>query len=130
MKSPPRVPNMGKRRRRTEGHGEGEHGPKTTARIVEQLQSSTPEIPTEARLELERASAAYEGKRRLVEDRQQHDEAEKNSEHKRLFVEHTRGRDDGPSDNAGNLHGVLGHREHRADYKVRGPDGLPEGDQP
>jgi hypothetical protein len=121
---------VGKRRRRTGGHAEGEHGPKTEARIVEQLQSSTPEVPTEARLELERADAAYKGQRRLVEDRQQHDEAEKNSEHKRLYVEHMRGRDDGPSDNTGNLHGVLGHREHRADYKRRGPSGLPEKDQP
>jgi hypothetical protein len=38
-----------------------------------------------------------------VEDRQQHDEGEKNSEHKRLFIETRRGRDDGPSDNSGNL---------------------------
>ncbi|MDB4874982.1 MAG: hypothetical protein JWM41_1428 [Gemmatimonadetes bacterium] len=121
---------MGKRRRRTEGHAEGQHGPKTEAAIVEQLQSSTPELPTEARLELDRAEAAYDGKRRLVEDREQHDEAEKNSEHERLFVEHARGRDAGPSDNKGNLHGVLGNREHRADYKVRGPDGLPERGQP
>ncbi|HEU4565851.1 MAG TPA: hypothetical protein VFS05_14420 [Gemmatimonadaceae bacterium] len=75
-------------------------------------------------MERARAKAAYGGRRRLVEDRQQHDEAEKNSERTRLFVEHERGRDEGPSDNRGNLHGVLGHREHRADYKLRGPDGL------
>ena len=116
---------MGKRARRKGSHAEGEHGPKTEAHIIGQLQSSPPEISTEARLERERSENAYEGKRRLVEDRQQHDEGEKNSEHKRLFVEARRGRDDGPSDNKGNLHGVLGSREHRADYRERGPDGLP-----
>jgi hypothetical protein len=35
------------------------------------------------------------------------------------------GRDQGPSDNTGNLHGVLGHREHRADNKPRDSKGLP-----
>jgi hypothetical protein len=116
---------MGKRARRITPHAEGEHGPKTEAHLIEQLQSAPPEIPREVRLERERSDNAYEGKRRLVEDRQQHDEGEKNSEHKRLFDEARRGRDDGPSDNRGNLHGVLGSREHRADYRERGPDGLP-----
>ena len=116
---------MGKRRRRQEPHAEGEHGPKTHARIMEQLQSSPREPPTDFVLEQERKENAFEGKRRLVEDRQQHDEAEKNSERKRLFIEARRHRDDGPSDNLGNLHGVLGTRSHRADYKERGPNGLP-----
>ena len=117
---------MGKRRIGKTGHAEGEHGPKTEARIAEQLESGDPHSPVEARLEHDRLNAASEGKRRLVEDRQQHDEAEKNSEHKRLFVEAQRGRaQEGPSDNLGNLHGVLGNREHRADYKERGADGLP-----
>jgi hypothetical protein len=116
---------MGKRRTRKAPHAEGEHGPKTEAHIIQQLQSSPPDIPAEARLERERSEAAFEGKRRLVEDREQHDEGEKNSEHTRLFVDMRRGRADGPSDNSGNLHGVLGSREHRADYKERGPDGLP-----
>jgi hypothetical protein len=116
---------VGNRRRRTTPHAEGEHGPKTEARIVAQLQSSPPEVPTEERLERERHDAAFEGKRRLVEDREQHDEGEKNSERTRLFVDTRRRRDDGPSDNSGNLHGVLGSREHRADYRERGPDGLP-----
>ena len=116
---------MGKRRTRKTPHAEGAHGPKTEARLIEQLQSSPPEPPLEARLVRKRSRAALEGKRRLVEDRQQHDESEKNSEHKRLFIEIRRGHDDGPSDNRGNLHGVLGTREHRADYKERGPDGLP-----
>lgn len=105
-------------------HAEGEHGAKTHARLIEQLQEGRHEKPAEERAEHEREEAAYQGKRRLVEDRQQHDEAEKNSEHERLFEEHERGRGEGPSDNEGNLHGVLGHREHRADCEERGPDGL------
>jgi hypothetical protein len=103
---------------------EGQHGPKTHARLIAQLHEGPREEPVEERVEQDREEAAYGGKRRLVEDREQHDEAEKNSERTRLFVEHKRGRDNGPSDNRGNLHGVLGHREHRADYKLRGPDGL------
>ena len=116
---------MGKRPPPKPRHAEGEHGPRTEARIKEQLESGPSEPPVEARLEHDRSVAAFEGKRRLVEDRQQHDEAEKNSEHKRLFEDTRRGRANGPSDNSGNLHGVLGNREHRADYKERGPDGLP-----
>jgi hypothetical protein len=118
---------MGHRRKRTTGpqnHAEGQHGERTHARFIEQLHEAPPEEPVEERVERKRKKAAYQGKRRLVEDRQQHDEAEKNSERTRLFEEYQRGRDDGPSDNRGNLHGVLGHREHRADYKLRGPDGL------
>jgi hypothetical protein len=121
---------VGKRRRGGGSHAEGDHGPKTEARIIEQLHAAPRELPTEVRRERERAAAALEGKRRLVEDRQQHDEGEKNSERKRLFIEVRRGRDNGPSDNSGNLHGVLGSREHRADYKERGPDGLPVNRRP
>ena len=121
---------MGKRRTRSSPPAVGEHGPKTAAHIVEQLQSAPPEPPTQARVERDRSRAAFGGKRRLVEDRQQHDEAEKNSEHTRLFQEVRRRRDHGPSDNSGNLHGVLAHREHRADYKERGPDGLPSKGRP
>lgn len=107
-----------------QANAEGQHGPKTRARFIEQLHEGRHEEPVEQRVERARRRAAYGGKRRLVEDRQQHDEGEKNSERTRLFVEHRRGRDAGPSDNKGSLHGVLGHREHRADYKLRGPDGL------
>ena len=116
---------MGKRRRRTVDHAEGQHGPKTHSRFIEQLTEPPPEPPVTERIEKARHAAAYGGKRRLVEDREQHDEGEKNSERTRLFDEHQLGRDDGPSDNRGSLHGVLGNREHRADYKERGPDGLP-----
>lgn len=121
---------MGKRRTRKTPHAEGEHGPKTEARLIEQFESAPPEEPTEVRLERDRVRAAFEGKRRLVEDRQQHDEAEKNSEHERLFEEVRRGHNDGPSDNSVDLHGVLGHREHRADYKLRRSDGLPASGKP
>jgi len=116
---------MGKRRTGRPTHAEGEHGPKTEARIIEQLESGQSHVPVDARLEHDRTLAAREGKRRLVEDRQQHDEAEKNSEHTRLFEDTKRGRANRPSDNSGNLHGVLGNREHRADYKERDSDGLP-----
>jgi hypothetical protein len=98
-------------------HAEGQHGEKTHARFIEQLHSREPEETPEERLERERQHAANYGKRRLVEDREQHDEAEKNSEHTRLAIEHERGQADGPSDNTGNLHGPLGHREQRADNK-------------
>ena len=96
---------MSKRRTRKTPHAEGAHGPKTRARLIEQLQSSPPEPSTEARLEREQSRAAREGKRRLVEDRQQHDEGEKNSERTRLFDDDT--------------------REHGADFEDRDPNGLP-----
>jgi len=115
---------MGKRRIRDTPRAVGDHGPKTERHIVKQLRSAPPKLPAETYTERARSKAALEGRRRLVEDRQQHDEGEKNSERKRLFIETRRGRDDGPSDNSGNLHGVLGHREHRADYKERGSNGL------
>jgi hypothetical protein len=125
--------HMGKRDKEQEGfvggptpHAEGAHGEKTHQHIIEQLQSGPPEPPEELVITKQRKKSAFEGKRRLVEDREQHDEAERNSERERLYKEHVKGRDrDGPSDNRGALHGVLGSREHRADYKVRGPDGLP-----
>jgi hypothetical protein len=113
-----------KRQKGAQMHAEGQHGSKTHAHLIKQLHQRPREEPVEARVERLRAKAAHEGKRRLVEDRQQHDEGELASERTRLFVEYKRGRDDGPSDNRGNLHGVLGHREHRADYRLRGSDGL------
>jgi hypothetical protein len=117
---------MGKRRDPRSKHAEGQHGPRTHGRFVEQLHEAPPSEPTEQTLARQRKRAALEGKRRLVEDRQQHDEGEKNSERKRFAKEYKHGRtDDGPSDNKGNMHGVLGHRSNRADYKLRGPDGLP-----
>lgn len=84
--------SRGKRQKGAQTHAEGQHGSRTHARSIEQLQQGEHE-------ERKREQAAYIGKRRLVEDRQQHDEGEKNSERTRLFVEHKPGRDAGPSDN-------------------------------
>ena len=77
---------MGKRRQRPSPHAEGEHGPKTHARIIEQLHSRPTELPVEARADLDRVRPSFVGKRRLVEDRQHHGEAEKKSEQERLKV--------------------------------------------
>ena len=111
-----------------QAHAEGQHGGKTHHRIMEQLHEGEARMSREEEIAHNRERGAYDGSRRLVEDRQQHDEAEKNSEHTRLHVEHELGRDQGPSDNTGNLHGVLGHRERRADYKARNAKGLPSKD--
>jgi hypothetical protein len=70
---------VGNRKRRDPGpqqHGEGQHGEKTHRHLIEQLQAG--ESRTQAGVEPE-----IEGRRRLQEDRQQHDEAEKASERAR-----------------------------------------------
>jgi hypothetical protein len=59
------------REERTHPRAEGDHGPITHRRFVEQLHSREPKREPEQ---------ANEGKHRLVEDRQQHDGAESNSE--------------------------------------------------
>ena len=82
---------MGKRRDPRSMHAEGQHGPRTHARFVEQLHEAPPAEPTEQVVERKRKRAAREGKRRLVEDRQQHDEGEKNSERTRLAKEYKEG---------------------------------------
>jgi len=107
-----------------QAHAEGQHGDKTHARFIEQLHEGKHRDSPEDQVERDRQENAYDGSRRLVEDREQHDEAEKNSEHTQLFAEHERNRDHGPSDNSGNLHGVLEHREARADETVRDRRGL------
>ena len=108
---------MGKRRDRNTPHAEGMHGPKTHEHLIDQLESGPPRS----------AAGDEEGQdqRRLVQDREQHDEAEKNSERTRLHVESDRGDSEGARKNAGALHGVRGSREHRANFKALGPDGLP-----
>jgi hypothetical protein len=106
-------------------HAEGDHGRKTRKRIIQQLRSGPHEQNAERERELVHDNAAWEGKRRLVEDRQQHDEGEKNSERTRLFQAMEREDDHGPSDNRENLHGITGSREHRADFRQRDSDGLP-----
>ena len=82
---------MGKRRARSVTHAEGGHGPKTERRIIEQLQSGPSGTPLADRLEIDQTLAAAEGKRRLVEDREQHDVGEKNSERTQLYDELRRG---------------------------------------
>jgi hypothetical protein len=67
-------------------HAEGQHGSKTRDKILEQLHSvndAAPEAappPSEPSKSLAHHNAAH----RLFEERQQHDEAEKNSEKTRL----------------------------------------------
>jgi hypothetical protein len=75
---------MGKRRKRETPHAEGGHGPKTNEHLIDQLRSAPPEPSNIEMLEEERQSAVNHGKVRLAQDRQQHDEAEKNSERTEL----------------------------------------------
>lgn len=76
---------MGKRRKRETPHAEGGHGPKTNEHLIEQLRSAPAEPSTTEMLAGERKRAANHGKRRLVDDRVQHDEADKNSERTRRY---------------------------------------------
>ena len=63
-----------------QANAEGQHGNKTHSRFIDQLHEGPSAEPVEEKLEHDRKLAAREGKRRLVEDREQHDEAEKSSE--------------------------------------------------
>jgi len=72
-------------------HAEGQHGSKTRGKILEQLHSgngngTVPEIPPDP-LEPTKSIAHHNAAHRLFEARQQHDEAEKNSEKTRLHRE-------------------------------------------
>lgn len=67
-------------------HAEGQHGSKTRSKILEQLHSGNgvkPETPPKP-LEPSKSIAHHNAAHRLFEERQQHDEAEKNSEKTRL----------------------------------------------
>lgn len=103
---------------------EGRHGDKTHARLIEQLHSRPSEDSPEEQHAARHEESAHEGKRRLVEDREQHDQAERNSEKVRLAKDLARDTEAGPSDNQESLHGVLDHREHRADYQERDESGF------
>jgi hypothetical protein len=86
---------MGKRDGQQKGaqaHAEGQHGEKAHSRFVEQLHEGR--RPSEQDL----GADALEGAHRLHEDREQHDEAEKNSEKNRLNRDWKRDRldDDSP----------------------------------
>jgi hypothetical protein len=111
-------------RKQSQEHAEGQHGDKTHARFVEQLHEGVSREPVEAQRAERHEQSAYEGRRRLVEDRQQHDDAERNSEKVRLREDLEAGTEPGPSDNRSSLRGVYGHREHRADFQTRDRDGF------
>ena len=74
---------MGKRRIRNTPHAEGSHGDKTHLHLVRELESGPQGVPVEQRIEVDRMLGAVVGKRRLVENREQHDHGEKNSEFNR-----------------------------------------------
>jgi hypothetical protein len=68
-------------------HAEGQHGAKTRSKILEQLHSGNGNgavDPNKTGLESEKDLAHHNSAHRLFEERQQHDEAEKNSEKTRL----------------------------------------------
>jgi hypothetical protein len=68
-------------------HAEGEHGAKTRSKILEQLHSRNGNgvvDPNKVGLEPTKDLAHHNAAHRLFEERQQHDEAEKNSEKTRL----------------------------------------------
>lgn len=85
-------------------HAEGQHGERAHDHLIEELQSG-PSGEGAARQEQQ----AVPGRHRLYEDRQQHDEADKNSEKNRLKREiESRGLDR-------DQHQVPGAREARRD---------------
>lgn len=65
-------------------HAEGMHGERTHARFIEQLQEGSPQRKATE-------GANVEGHHRLHQDREQHDEAEKNSEKVEAMREIRRG---------------------------------------
>ena len=68
-------------------HAEGSHGEKTHRRFIEQLQEGTSQRKQTEGPDLE-------GRHRLHQDREQHDEAEKNAEKVEAMREIQRGRAD------------------------------------
>ena len=78
---------MGNRKKRQPGpqrHAEGQHGDKTHRRFIQQLHETRPQSEGEP----------LEAHGRLHQDRQQHDEAEKNSEKVEAHREIERGHAD------------------------------------
>jgi len=72
-----------------QAHAEGQHGKKAHSRMIEELNSGA---SGEERGSLPQQGAPVEGRHRLYEDRQQHDEAELKSEKNRAAREVERGR--------------------------------------
>ena len=79
----------GGRQKGAQDHAEGQHGSKAHARFQEQLHEGA---SGEHRNAEPQRGASHEGHHRLYEDRQQHDEAELNSEKNRAAIEVERGR--------------------------------------
>jgi hypothetical protein len=80
---------MGKRDGNQKGaqtHAEGQHGKEAHSRFIESLHEGRAPAGEEL------AGDSREGRHRLSEDRQQHDEADKNSEKNRLNLQVKRGR--------------------------------------
>jgi hypothetical protein len=72
-----------------QSHAEGQHGDKTHAAIIENLQGRHPDADEQAASpqgsnDYDEFGQPKPGRHRLTEDRQQHDPAEKNSEANRL----------------------------------------------
>ena len=65
-------------------HAEGDHGDKTHSRHQKQLHDAPQEESVENRLARQREEGVAKGRRRLVEDREQHDEAERGSENPKI----------------------------------------------
>jgi hypothetical protein len=67
-------------------HAEGQHGSKTRNKILEQLKNGNGATPQKSQngVEPPKSTAHHNSAHRLFEERQQHDEAEKNSEKTRL----------------------------------------------
>ena len=72
-------------------HAEGAHGSKTHQAFLQQLHSKANAPVPEAHPSPESKTEKHGSQRRLGQDRQQHDEAEKNSEKTRLAREMDRG---------------------------------------
>ena len=66
--------NRDGRQKGAQHHAEGQHGSKAHSRFIESLHEGGEEAPATG------ITAAPDGGHRLHEDREQHDEAEKNSE--------------------------------------------------
>ena len=80
--------NRDGRQKGAQEHAEGQQGAKAHSRFIESLHEGSEPAPSELR------TSSADGSHRLHEDREQHDEAEKNSEKNRLEREVKRHRID------------------------------------
>lgn len=85
-------------------HGQGMHGPKSRAHLVDQLESGRGDDRDagDARVASDRSPHDEPGKHRLFEQREQRDEAERNSEKNRLEKD------------------IQDHDHNRENFQVRG----------